>query len=64
MITSSREIIKLLKADGWYLCRTCGDHCQFKHPAKAGTVTVRHPVKDLYIGDIKSIEKQAGIKIN
>lgn len=63
MNKSSREIIKLLKADGWYLHRTNGDHFQFKHPNKKGTVTVQHPVKDIHINNIKSIEKQAGIKI-
>ena len=35
-----REIIKLLKADGWYLERTRGSHRQFKHPTKPGIVTV------------------------
>lgn len=63
MTKSSREIFKLLKSQGWYICRTNGDHFQFKHPVKKGTVTVRHPVKDLSLNDIKSIEKQAGIKI-
>lgn len=63
MTKSSREIFRLLRDDGWYLCRTCGDHHQFKHPGKPGTVTVRHPVKDLHIRDVKSIERQAGIKI-
>jgi predicted RNA binding protein YcfA (HicA-like mRNA interferase family) len=28
----------------------------------AGRVTVPHPVKDLKIGTLKSIEKQSGIK--
>lgn len=63
MTKSSREIFKLLKADGWYINRTTGDHFQFKHLTKPGTVTVRHPVKDLNLNNIKSIEKQAGIKI-
>ena len=63
MPKSSREIFKLLKADGWYICRTTGDHFQFKHLVKSGTVTVQHPVKDLTINNIKSIERQAGIKI-
>lgn len=60
---SSREIIDRLKADGWELVKTRGDHFQFKHPAKPGKVTVPHPVKD--IGDplLKSIERQAGLKL-
>jgi predicted RNA binding protein YcfA (HicA-like mRNA interferase family) len=63
MTKSSREIFRLLKADGWYIVRTCGDHYQFKHPTKPGTVTVQHPKKDLKISNIKSIEKQSGVKI-
>ena len=61
---SSREVIKMLKADGWYEVNCVGDHHQFKHPKKPGRVTVRHPVKDMYTGDLKSIEKQSGIKFS
>ncbi|QUI24374.1 type II toxin-antitoxin system HicA family toxin [Vallitalea pronyensis] len=61
---SSREIIKMLKQDGWDLKRTSGDHYQFKHPTKKGTVTVRHPVKTLNIKNIKSIAKQSGLKFS
>jgi predicted RNA binding protein YcfA (HicA-like mRNA interferase family) len=35
-----REILKLIAADGWYLDRTRGSHRQFKHPTRAGLVTV------------------------
>ncbi|HBE77717.1 MAG TPA: addiction module toxin, HicA family [Firmicutes bacterium] len=59
---SSREIIKILEENGWYLVRTNGDHYQFKHPAIKGLVTIQHPVKDLDIINIKSIEKQSGLK--
>lgn len=61
-MTSSREIIELLKKDGWKLHRTKGSHHHFKHPTKPGAVTVPHPEKDLPIGTIKSILKQAGLK--
>lgn len=63
-VYSSREVIKLLKADGWYEVSCVGDHHQFKHPTKSGRVTVRHPVKDMYINDLKSIEKQSGIRFS
>lgn len=59
---SSREIMKILKDDGWYLARTKGDHFQFKHPIKTGTVTVQHPKKDLSKNNILSILTQAGLK--
>jgi predicted RNA binding protein YcfA (HicA-like mRNA interferase family) len=35
-----RELIALLKADGWFEVRRKGSHRQFRHPVKAGTVTV------------------------
>ena len=59
----SREVIKALKADGWVLVATEGSHHQFKHATKPGRVTVPHPGKDLPIGTIKSIERQARIKL-
>ena len=40
-----------------------GSHKQFKHPTKKGRVTVPHPKRDIPIGTLKSIEKQAGIKL-
>ncbi|WP_196595444.1 MULTISPECIES: type II toxin-antitoxin system HicA family toxin [Pectinatus] len=58
---SSREILKILLADGWYIVRTRGDHRQLKHPTKKGLVTVQHPKKDLDPKVIKSILKQAGL---
>jgi len=42
---SSREIIRLLTDDGWYLSDIRGDHHQFKHPIKKGKITVTHPKK-------------------
>lgn len=59
---SSREIIKLLTSDGWYLVEVSGDHYQFKHPSKKGKITVPHPNKDLPIRIVKGIFKQAEIE--
>lgn len=44
---SSREVIKALKADGWYEVNCVGSHHQYKHPAKPGRVTVKDPDKDI-----------------
>lgn len=60
---SSRKIITMLKADGWYEVACDGDHHQFKHPIKKGRVTVTHPRKYIPIGTVKSIANQAGIVI-
>ncbi|WP_160156057.1 type II toxin-antitoxin system HicA family toxin [Geobacillus sp. TFV-3] len=29
---SSKELIKIIQQDGWYIVRTSGSHHQFKHP--------------------------------
>lgn len=58
---SSREVLRLLKADGWYEVNCVGDHHQFKHPFKKGRVTVTHPRKDIPLETLKSIAQQAGI---
>lgn len=60
---SSTEIIRALKAEGWYLVRAKGSHHQFAHPSRPGIVTVPHPRKDLPVGTLKSIEKQSGVKL-
>lgn len=59
---NSRELIRLLEANGWQLVRVRGSHHQFKHSSKGGLVTVPHPKKDLGAGLIKAILKQAGIR--
>lgn len=59
---SSREVIKIIEADGWYEVNVVGSHRQYKHPTKKGRVTVKHPDKDIPIKTLKSIEKQAGLK--
>jgi len=59
-IMKSREIIKKLKNDGWALHHTKGDYHQFKHPKKQGKVTVPHPQKDIPIGTLRNIFRQAG----
>ncbi|GAB29867.1 YcfA-like protein [Acetobacter pasteurianus subsp. pasteurianus LMG 1262 = NBRC 106471] len=63
MRMDSREIIKKIKADGWYLVATKGSHQQFKHPTKPGRVTVPHPKRDLPLGTLRSVEKQSGVKL-
>jgi len=39
---SSREIIRILETDGWYLYEIEGSHHQYEHPSKKGKVTVKH----------------------
>lgn len=58
---SSREVIKMLRAAGWYLVGVNGSHHYFKHPTKPGKVTVPHPRDSFPPKTLKSILKQAGM---
>lgn len=60
---NSRDIIRALEQDGWTEVAHEGSHKQFKHPTKTGRVTVPHPKRDIPIGTLRSIEKQAGLKL-
>jgi len=60
---NSRGVVSALEADGWAEVNQVGSHKQFKHPTKPGRVTVPHPVKDIKIGTLKSIERQSGVKL-
>ena len=58
-----REVVRVLREDGWYLARTRGGHHQYKHPEKKGLVTVPGAMNDdLAAGTLNSILKQAGLK--
>ena len=58
-----REIIKLIKDDGWYQVTQKGSHRQFKHGMKTGRVTVAgKPSDDLAPGTENSILRQADLK--
>ena len=59
---NSAVVVKLIRAEGWRLIRTSGSHHHFRHPLKAGLVTIPHPRKDLPPGTLNSILKQAGLK--
>lgn len=58
---SSREVIRILKDDGWYEVAVVGSHHQFKHPTKPGRVTVKHPTKSIPPKTLRSIERQSGL---
>lgn len=60
MLTNSRDIIRRLKKEGWTLARITGSHHHFAKTGRREIVTVPHPKKDLSIGTVKNIYKQAG----
>lgn len=58
METNSRKIIKKLEKSDFELVKITGSHHKFR---KGGNVvTVPHPKKDLPLGTVRSIYKQAG----
>ncbi|MFP4521872.1 MAG: type II toxin-antitoxin system HicA family toxin [Fibrobacterota bacterium] len=57
-----RDVLKEIKADGWYLITTRRSHRQYKRPSKKGRVTIAgKPWHDLAHGTLNSIYKQDGI---
>jgi len=58
-----REVLRMLKDDGWTLVRQRGSHRQLKHASKRGLVTVAGKLSnELAPGTLNSILKQAGLK--
>lgn len=59
-----RDLIKLIKKDGWYLDTQNGSHRQFKHPSKPGKVTISgHKESDDVAPKTEtSILRQAGLE--
>ena len=55
-----RDLLRLLRKDGWYLARTRGSHRQFRHLVKPGLVTLAGDGNDdVAPRTLKSIMKQA-----
>lgn len=59
---TAKEVLKILKKDGWYVVEIQGSHYQLKHPSKKGRVTLPFHSGDLKAGTLNSILKQAGLK--
>jgi len=57
-----REIEKIVLNDGWELSDVKGSHHQYKHPTKAGKVTIPNHRGDIPQRVVNSILKQAGLK--
>lgn len=59
-----KEMERIIKQDGWVLDHIRGSHHQYRHPYKAGLVTIpfHDKPKDLSKKTISSILKQAGLK--
>jgi predicted RNA binding protein YcfA (HicA-like mRNA interferase family) len=58
-----RDVLRILRDDGWVVVHWTGSHRQLKHPTKSGRVTVAgKESKDLAPGTQKSIFRQAGLE--
>ena len=59
---TAREVLKLLRNDGWFQVSQRGSHIQMEHPKKAGKVSVPSHKGDIAKGTLYSILTQAGLK--
>jgi predicted RNA binding protein YcfA (HicA-like mRNA interferase family) len=58
-----RDVLLLLRDDGWVLKNQEGSHRQYVHPSKPGKVTIAgHPSDELDPKTRKSILKQSGLE--
>ena len=59
---NSGELIKRLEKSGWVLRGVKGSHHIYIHPRGAGPISIPHPKKDLGVGLVHKLLKQAGLK--
>src|SRR3954462_7005316 len=60
MLRDSDDIIQRLKREGYRLVTVRGSHHKFYHSGRKRTVIVVHPRRDIPIGTVGSIYRQAG----
>ena len=59
---SAREVVRLLREEGWYEVGQRGSHLYLEHQDRPGKVTVPIHRGTLKPGTLNSILKQAGLK--
>jgi predicted RNA binding protein YcfA (HicA-like mRNA interferase family) len=59
---NSVELIKRLEKSGWILRGVKGSHHIYTNPEHAGHISIPHPKKDLGVGLVHKLLKQAGLK--
>ena len=62
MPMTSKDMERLILADGWVFKNQGGSHRHYVHPTKTGKVTIPFHSKELKRGTELSILKQAGLK--
>lgn len=60
-VMTPKDILRRLRSEGWAVSRKGpGDHVQLVHPTKPGKVTVDMGAREIPIGTLRSIFRQAG----
>ena len=61
---TAKEAQRAVERDGWRVVKGSGGHQHFRHPTKAGRVTIPvHSSGDLTPGTVKGILTQAGLSV-
>lgn len=60
---NGREVIKILKEEGWTHTTTRGSHYKMEKEGYRSVPVPVHGSKDLGIGLLKAIEKQTGVNL-
>ncbi|MFZ4703153.1 MAG: type II toxin-antitoxin system HicA family toxin [Candidatus Methylumidiphilus sp.] len=59
---NSKDVIRRLTQESWDNVSIKGDQFKFKHPGRICHVVVPHPLKDIAIGTLRNIYRQAGLE--
>jgi predicted RNA binding protein YcfA (HicA-like mRNA interferase family) len=60
---TSKQVIKRVKENGFVLDHITGSHYIFYHPSSRKRAVVPYHTKDLPLGTLKTILREAGIEI-
>lgn len=60
MLTDSRDIIRRLEREGFVLKSVRGSHHKYVHAQRKRMVVVTHPRRDIPVGTVYAIYKDAG----
>jgi predicted RNA binding protein YcfA (HicA-like mRNA interferase family) len=59
---NGKEVVKILKENGWEVLRVKGSHCRMGKGSKRTTVPL-HAARDIGKGLLKAIERQTGTSL-
>ncbi|MDD5242161.1 MAG: type II toxin-antitoxin system HicA family toxin [Sulfuricella sp.] len=59
---NSADIIKKLEQAGWVLRSVKGSHHIYTHAERGGHISAPHPKRDMGVGLVHKLLKQAGLK--